>query len=120
MGIDITVIKGYGILIPLKGNEEVFDQLDDQLDFYGSCPDYDFGVSGSYYMTGDAKDDFIWFATNRLLQHEDAKHSDGFMWTFDEEELTEDEVKILESIAKIYFDLPEPVEPQNFVTLMVS
>lgn len=121
MGIDLTVTKGYGILIPLIGNEEIYHRLlddDEEFKFYELYRDYEFGVSGSFWMAGPEDGDVIWVAPKRLTESDDPKHSGGFVWTFDEVP-TEQEVATLQLIAEKVFSMPTVVKVEPFVALSV-
>ena len=119
MGIDLTVTKGYGVLISLAENEERYREiLDEEIGFYETYPNFQYGVSGSYSMSGASDDDVIWIAPSRLVEDEDAKHSDGFIWTFDEVP-TEDEVAELQRIAEELFSVTSVVKVEPFVAFEV-
>lgn len=119
MGIDITVNKGYGVLIPLAGNEELYNEiLGEEIDFYETYPNFDYGISGSYSMSGASDGDVIWIAPSRLVKSEDAKHSDGFIWTFDDVP-TEAEVAELQRIAEELFSVTGVVKVEPFAALEV-
>ncbi len=115
MGIDLSLTKGYGFTVPLAAHEEIYRELHET--FYEKYPHFDFGISGSYSMSGEPKKDVIWITPSRLVVSEDPKASSGFIWRFTDE-LSTLEKEGLRAIARDLFQLEDPkFEP--FVAMMV-
>jgi hypothetical protein len=116
VGIDLNITKGTGFTLPLLGNEELYEALEERID-NGEFRAYSCGISGSYRMGGVKSSDVIWVAPQRLVESEYPKESDGFAWSFDDE-LTAIERESLRAIALDAFDLKEP-KFGHFVALMI-
>lgn len=118
MGIDISVTKGYGFLVPLEEFDGVYEELREFMDETQTYPHALIGVSGSYWMQGPSEGDMIWVSASRLVKDDEPKSSMGFIWTFDEVTLTQKEVETLREIALKYFNMEEP-KFEHFVALSV-